>query len=139
MRAFPSRVARATMDPPRLRPGRADRGGAAADVDWRTRRELAALPAKDRYVPLDHVLDQDRLAVAREGDPLRPMTDRRFGDLLERVAVDGKKDELAVLMIKDIGLRFGRAVLAADREIPAVGREFEPFGRAHHGEGLDRA
>ena len=49
---------------------------------------------------LNHILHQDISAVGREGHPLRPMTDGRFGEFGEMHLVQAVEQEFAVIRVK---------------------------------------
>ena len=62
-----------------------------------------------------------------------------FGDLAQRVTVNGVKTEQAVVVMERVGWRLGAAVLGANRQIAAVGGELQRFRPAGHAEGADGA
>src|SRR5438132_327749 len=102
---------------------------AAVDLDAPDLLQRAAVEREDLHVFLDHVAHEDRLAVGREGRALRPVADRRLGDLRQLHALRAQHHEAAAVTVERRLLRLVAAVHHHDRDVPAVGRDLDALRR----------
>src|SRR5438093_588795 len=102
---------------------------APVDLDAGDFLEPAAVEGEHLHVLLDHVAHEDRLAVGREGGALRPVADRRLGDLRQLHALRAQDHELAVVRVERRLLRLVAAVHHHHRDVPAVGRDLDALRR----------
>src|SRR5436190_23483362 len=87
-----------------------------------------AVPGKDPVVLLDHVADENRLAIRRPRRSLRPVTDRRLGDARERFAAHTREHELARVVVEGRVLGTVAAVVDDDGDDRAVRCDLQAFG-----------
>src|SRR5260370_36720924 len=112
---------------------------AAGDLDAADLLQGAAVEREALHVFLDHVAHEDRLAVGREGRALRPVADRRLGDLRQLRALRAQHPEPAAVAVERRLLRLVAAVHHHDRDVPAVGRDLDALRRLTDADRLDHA
>src|SRR6266853_742965 len=95
----------------------------AIDLDLAGDLQALAIEADDRKRVLDHVLGKQGLAVAAPGNALVPSADLGVADPGESRSVDVEHDHQAVGIVEGVARGAVRAVLRADGDVIAVGRE----------------